>query len=278
MTRLLPSMNNLSASVGQRSPSEKHVINRLYEREFDFELQPVTRKLSYMLATVPRSGSTLCAIRLWQTGLLGAPMEYLNFQIIGKFLARLGYAPSGDGFPELRQIAGYWRQVGAVRTSRNGVFGYKMFMANFLDISRRYPSLLQEITPDFVIYLTRRDAVGQAISYSRALQSKTWFADVRNAKPVEYRHEHVKHCLDMVRSQNDFWEDVFATTNVTPIRIDYESLCASPDETLSHVMARMGLDWDRREALDIPLIRKQADDTSKAWRDAFLADEARASH
>ena len=271
-------MNSPEASIAERPSSEKHVIHRLYDREFDFELQPVTKKLSYMLATVPRSGSTLCAIRLWQTGMLGAPMEYLNFQIIGKFLSRLGYTPSADGFPELHQIAGYWRQVGAVRTSKNGVFGYKMFMSNFLDISRRYPSLLAKITPNFVIYLTRRDIVGQAISYSRALQSKTWFADVRNAKPVEYSYEHVKYCLNMVQSQNDFWEEVFRKTNVTPIRVNYESLSASLDETLSHVMSSMGLDWGRREALDIPLIRKQADDTSKAWRDEFLADEAARGH
>jgi trehalose 2-sulfotransferase len=62
-----------------------HVINRLYMAEFDFRTK-VEQRLSYMIATVPRSGSTYFAIQMWRTGVLGAPMEYLNFPAMAKQL------------------------------------------------------------------------------------------------------------------------------------------------------------------------------------------------
>lgn len=57
----------------------RHVIRTLYDADADFNRFGRAPVGTYMLATLPRSGSIFCAIRLWQTGLLGAPMEYLNF-------------------------------------------------------------------------------------------------------------------------------------------------------------------------------------------------------
>ena len=51
-----------------------------YEAKFDFPARDRAPERSYLLATVPRSGSTYLSHVLWRTGCLGAPLEYLNFE------------------------------------------------------------------------------------------------------------------------------------------------------------------------------------------------------
>ena len=38
---------------------------------------------AYLLATVPRTGSSFVSHLLWRSGCLGAPLEYLNFVATG---------------------------------------------------------------------------------------------------------------------------------------------------------------------------------------------------
>ena len=49
-----------------------------YEAKFDFPLTAGQPEIVYLLATVPRTGSTYLSHILWQTGCLGAPLEYVN--------------------------------------------------------------------------------------------------------------------------------------------------------------------------------------------------------
>src|SRR3954466_5530762 len=106
-----------------------HTVAALYSASHDFPRREEGPSNTFMLATIPRSGSTYFAIRLWQTGALGAPMEYLNFPILGRLLKRLRVDLPMDA----RSVLKYWKAVKALRTSPNGVFGYKMFMNNYVN-------------------------------------------------------------------------------------------------------------------------------------------------
>ena len=69
-----------------------------------------------MLAGTPRSGGNYLCHLLWRTGLMGAPMEYFNFHTLMLQMAvRLG----------VTSLADYVQRLLRVRTSPNGVFGYK---------------------------------------------------------------------------------------------------------------------------------------------------------
>lgn len=254
--------------------SRRHLARRLYDAEFDFNCfggQPVSR---YMLATLPRSGSTYCAIKLWQTGLLGAPMEYLNFWVITDLFKRLGYPLDRDSRISSRDVQSYWMNVQVLRTSLNGVFGWKMFTSNFLEISRIYPNLLQDITPNYILYLTRNDELGQAFSYSRAMKSKTWFGGIENATEVTYDFNHIKLCLKMIRDQKSYWEKIFLTVNVEPMRLYYEDLLANPDQFTEDILIWMGINLDPSSHINVPITVRQTDGVSKAWRDRFAEDIA----
>lgn len=254
---------------------KKHVINALYDRDFDFNCFGRRPVGSYMLATVPRSGSTYCAIKLWQTGLLGAPMEYLNFRIMGALFNRLGYRMDNETSLPPDQVRRYWRDVQRLRTSPNGVFGYKMFTSLYMDISRRAPAFLEEITPNYVIYLTRRDVVGQAISYSRAQRSRAWFGDVAEALDVDYDFEHIQSCVQGIEGQKSSWERVFELTSTSPVRIYYEDLLEDDTVVSSQVLDALGIKPDPTQRIDIPMIKRQRDETTNVWRHRYLAEAAR---
>jgi LPS sulfotransferase NodH len=228
-----------------------------------------------MLATIPRSGSTYCAIRLWQSGLLGAPMEYLNFRVMGEVFRRLAYEPDEQGYIPPARVHAYWHDIQRLRTSANGMFGYKMFPGNYVEMARRYPDFLPAITPNFIVYLTRRDDLGQAMSYSRAQRSKVWFAGIENTVDVPYDFDHIRLCLRNVRTQKASWEAIFDKAGVAPIRIFYEDLLANETIVVHDVLRHMGIRIDPSAALEIPMVMRQTDGVHAEWRSRFLNDAAR---
>jgi len=91
-------------------------------------------------------------------------MEYLNYRVVGNLLRRLGYSVE----MEARSLRDYWHDVQRLRISANGVYGFKMFIANYVEISKRAPTFLDEIRLNHAVYLTRREDIGQAMPYFRA--------------------------------------------------------------------------------------------------------------
>jgi LPS sulfotransferase NodH len=243
--------------------------------EFDFRATRA-KGFSYMIATIPRSGSTYFAIQMWRTGLLGAPMEYLNLTAMSEhIMLRLGVKNPGRRKIDIEEVRKYWTEIKRIRTSPNGVFGYKMFMIVFHELIQAYPDIFEEVQPDYVVYLTRQDLVGQAISYSRAKQTKTWFADVPNAPAASYNFQHILQCKREIDAQCRYWEGVFAQAQIRPIRVTYEELLESEESTMARVLGQMGIVADNARRLEIPQIRRQADTVSDEWRHRFTEDMSR---
>ena len=235
----------------------------LYESHFDFAFWAGAPKIQYMIATMPRSGSTHFCIECWKSGSLGAPLEYPNLPMVKSLMKR---------FKCTEDIDEYWNKVKSVRTSPNGVFGYKMFMANYLVFGRTHPTLLQQISPDRVIYLTRKDLLGQAISYSKAIKSNAWFSGVSNSQTVEYDTAHIDQCKGMLISQQNFWEDLFKLTNAQVLRINYEELLEFPAETVATVAEFVGTKISFDSQLQIPNTKVQRDQVTSDWRKRYLND------
>ena len=249
----------------------------MYDSEWDFftRHEPPTRR--YILATMPRAGSTLCSIRLWQTGLLGAPLEYLNFGLARGLFERLGY-PVAEIRKDAGRVAGYWRNLQCLRSSPNGVFGCKVFVTNLTYMANQVPDFLQCIRPTHVIYLTRADIVGQAISYSRAQRSSAWFGGARSVCAPEYDFEHVRSCLLSLCGQMAVWERLFKSWGVSPLRVYYEQVCTRPRWIVHAVAGHLDVALDAAAKMSMPLLVRQADRTSDAWRTKFERDAAHHEH
>lgn len=252
-----------------------HFVSRLYDRDYDFLTHYREPACRYILASVPRSGSTLCSIRLWQSGQMGAPIEYLNFQMADRMLERLGYAPGKDGRPtDAAQLSRYWDTLRQLRTSPNGVFGCKLFVYNLTLLATLYPGFVRAIAPTHVIYLTRSDLVAQAISYYRAQSSQAWFAGVRPTESPEYDYPQIRSALMSICAQMAVWEKLFVAWGVRPLRLYYEQLWRFPRRVISSVEAHLGVVRDPAEHVAIPLVIRQADRESAEWRARFVSDTA----
>lgn len=249
------------------------LIHDLYSGKWDCPEYSGSPRFSLMLATTPRSGSTYCAIKLWQTGCLGAPLEYLNFRTTGWLCRRLGFSVGEDRFLESSDVLPYWKKIQALRTSRNGAFSLKMFPAIYREIAQRYPQLLARLGTTHVVYLYRDDLVGQAISYARAQQSGAWFADASESSGPSYDFALIEKCRSSILGQQLFWKNLFAKTSTRPFMLKYEDVLASPASAVQGLRDELGIPSVDCEPLDVPEVRPQADEVSQAWRARFLEEE-----
>lgn len=192
-------------------------------------------------------------------------MEYANFPIQAQMMKRLGC--EGDPIT-------FWSKVRKYRTGPNGVYGYKMFMNNFLNISRNYPELLDTIVPDHVVYLTRDDVVAQAISYAKATQTRIWFAGGPQKVEATYDFNLIRSCEHSIISQKQFWENVFSMTGTLVHRVTYEELLMDAETVVQGICDFMNLSDQRGDRLDIPFIEKQRDGDSDRWRDMYESEVA----
>lgn len=159
-----------------------HTSLLLYSRAFDFPRRFGAPLKQLMIAAVPRSGSTAFCLELWRTGMLGAPLEYLNSEFVSRE-TRWRKLQRGD--------VKCWKELQCVRTATNGVFSYKFFVHDYVEILNRRPRLLPYIAPTHVVYFTRADKLSQAISYSRAIRSGAWFANANTRNKCEYDSVHI---------------------------------------------------------------------------------------
>ena len=213
----------------------------------------------YAICTSPRSGSNFVCQLLAGTGVLGRPLEYFNGP--GRRFFDDPEYPD-DPHAQLRRITSMGR-------SPNGIYGLKVFahqhdwIADKVAWTRELPNL-------HFIFLTRRDLLGQAISWAKAEQTG------------QYRHTQTAHRDPVIDSgrvmarmaaiarENARWEMFFARNGLQPVRLVYEDVAAHPQDGVDRVAAELGLGGRVVADLAHVQVRIQRDAFSEAWRHRFL--------
>jgi len=125
--------------------------------------------LPYAVLCAPRCGSSYLTQLLASAG-FGTPLEHLR----NKQITQIEEMKADDA-DVVSMLAGYMETH-----ARNGVFGTKVISQYLFELLKRCPpstSLKDFIRAQFsVIYLVRKDKVGQAISFFLAQHSGTWHA------------------------------------------------------------------------------------------------------
>jgi LPS sulfotransferase NodH len=241
-----------------------HVSTALYCEEYDFKCRLTPPSIELMIAAAPRSGSTAFCLELWRTGVLGAPLEYANFELLGRI-------------PRWRTARDrgvqYWKELQAIRTSTNGVFAYKFFAANYVQIARTAPELLPLVAPSHVIYLTREDLLAQAISYSKASRSGVWFGGGAPVCGVPFDEAHVKELYQSIRRQMASWERIFELTKASVLRVTYEEMLRDPKQVVSKSVRHVLGDSARLQPLDLPELAIQRNEESEGWKERLQVIE-----
>jgi LPS sulfotransferase NodH len=247
-------------------------IDTGYEGKFDFPRRTQPPELTYLLASVPRAGSTYFSHLIWRTGCLGAPLEYLNFEAAGPY----GFAA---GSPQLQLQL--WRSLLRRRCSLNGVFGLKAFAPQLDQLQRKNPPLLDEVLasmlprggPRRVIYLRRRDRLAQVVSYARASLSGVWRKEQENAvaQPIEYSQEDLEAAERGIALQESVWSQMFEELEIDPLRVWHEDALAD-GATMAEVVANyLGVEIDPASAVELPLIEKQSEGDAAAWAERYAS-------
>jgi LPS sulfotransferase NodH len=238
-----------------------------YEGKFDF-VAPGQPERTYMLATIPRTGSSWFGHLLWETGCLGAPLEYLNFDE--------GHYGFARGAPA--QQDQLWRSVRRRRTSPNGVFGFKVFPMQLEALKEGNPGLLQTAMdavlsgrPPRIVYLQRRDRVAHAVSYARATLSGVWRAEQEAAgvPAVDYSEAALQTAERWIDTQQGAWEDMFRDLRIEPLRIWYEDVVARPEGAAKQVAAYLDVRIDPSARVQVPKVRKQSESDALRWITAY---------
>jgi LPS sulfotransferase NodH len=241
-----------------------------YEERYDFPHRAGPPERPYMLATVPRTGSSYFSHVLWRTGCLGAPLEYLNFVSSG---------PARFAVEQPREQVELWRSMLHLRTSPNGVFGVKCFSLQMRELQQRNPNLLREVFSTLllrgadtrVVRLKRRDRIAHAISYARATMSGIWRKEqeAAGAVPVEYSREAVDRARASLDRQEADWDALFNELRIAPLTLWYEDVADRPSEAVRSVAYYLGVELDPAAALEIPEVERQADEDSRRWSQLY---------
>ena len=218
----------------------------------------------YIVASSYRSGSTHLCRLLWETGVMGAPWEYLNYENDMRVMAlRLG----ANG------VVDYFNKLLACRTSRNGVFGAKAHFHHFEAALKTFPGMLQAISPVQFISINRRDRLAQAVSMAKSIQTNAWLSLSRPRRtPLFYSAEFIEACLDEINTQARGWEQWFAANNITPYHVDYESLLADRKKVIDEILSLMGVAADEPDSIVLPNVERQADAINAEWISRYRAD------
>jgi LPS sulfotransferase NodH len=196
-------------------------------------------------------------------------------------------------------------------TTANGVFGTKLMWGYFGDflagarLALGEPGLDDPTTISRAlagggdvayVQVRRADKLGQAISLWRAIQTQRWRdegeaagassaiaaadATARGAaapgSPAEpvYHRGAIAHLRDLLASGEASWDAWFAQHGITPVRVVvYEDLVPALEPTVRALLGELGIEDEPAAGFATPRMRRQANGTSGAWRERFLAEE-----
>lgn len=221
----------------------------------------------YAICTTPRSGSNYACEILSSTGALGFPREYFNTKGM-KGLGIESYSNDPD------------TQVSHILTdglSNNGVYGVKV-MSPYFDYGRR--TLWVDRLPNLkLLYLERRDYLGQAISWVKASQTGIYRS---NDKEIEnllfYDAVAIRKQLETIARNNARWRIFFARNNLSPIWFTYEDILANPDKLVEVVAGLMGERVPNGIKHTNISLEIQRDARTEEWRARFLAESRDITH
>ncbi len=259
---------------------------------------------SYLVLASQRSGSTLLVESLRATGVAGEPQEFFQYLpetsqapqprewfagVEDESILRL-LDPLDVGTPDLAP-AEIWRDyIQTIGRTPNGVWGGKLMWNQTPLLCNRAKDLPIRSDPSasglraairdvvgeepLLIYVYRPDAVSQAVSFWRAVQTRVWRGrpdPVRDARAT-YHAGAIAHVVTMLRGQEQGWRNWFAEEDITPMEVAYPVLWRNLTQVVATVLDALGLD---PQLAPHPVLERQADQRSDEWVDRYRADAER---
>ncbi len=189
-------------------------------------------QVNYLIGSIGRSGSSLLCEALWRSGVAGHPIE-----------------PKTQ--PEIDVVL-------KNRTS-NGVGGVKLlwYLCRGLDF--------QPYEFKFIIHTFRNDKLAQAVSHSKAEQTRQWVScTTQHGTPI-YDRQSIELHLARIAKEEGIWAQVALDMGVPCLRLAYEDISIDPDGAARTVIQFMGMTPPDTFMLKPARLKKQADEINANW-------------
>lgn len=241
-------------------------MNKIHPTDPVFDLPKCEApKFIYMIASTPRAGGNYFSKILWETGVLGRPAEYFNFnRTVFRLSARFGTETPDD----------YWAALVRKRTTANSVFGFKAHYDHlqFLFLT----GLVRRFTHFKVVRLIRDDPIAEAVSFSRAVQTESWSSyDKQTGSVSVYNVDHLNWCLTKLTEQKRGWDSFFSKYKHDYETISYDDLCSDPVNVAKRTVRALGYPTSPVQKSVLPEMSRQADQLNAEWIKRYQADASR---
>jgi LPS sulfotransferase NodH len=227
-------------------------------------------RASYLICATPRSGSFLLCEALKDTGLAGRPEEYF-------------WRNDEPFWSERWGVSSYAECVASAKeqgATPDGVFGVKVmrgYVNDFLEKLRRaYDEAntaresLSAVFPDLrYVWISRRDKLRQAVSFSKAIQTRIWARTeedpASNVEP-EFRFEEIRRLVRELTEHDDAWQAYFEECGQEPLKVTYEvELENAYEETALRMLEFLEIPVPSNIGFGERRLKKQADGLSERW-------------
>ena len=189
---------------------------------------------------------------------------------------------AGEWLPEHRlgqerfaSADAHMQAVLAKGMTANNRFGVKIFPNHMLNLQRRlgydFVSKCRQDHDTKIIYIERRDRLGQAISYARAKMTSSWKAAEKSKREVEYDFGKICASYFHLERHYAFWRAYLAMSNIAFDHFFYEDLVDDPSPYLTTLARHLEVEPSQSTSTDMKV---QRDQISMEWRERFLRDAA----
>jgi LPS sulfotransferase NodH len=212
-----------------------------------------------IIATIERSGSNYLSELMRATDRMGWPNEFFSPYVLAEQFA-LNDVSAGESC-----------QIAAEYASSDGTVGIKLFPAQFATLQKTV-RLSEWFGTPLWIWLRRRDILGQAISFTLALQRGTFVSYYPASRAAEYAPQKVNAMLRAVAEREAQWRAYFGRNGIQPLELWYEDVEADPRAALRAVARYIGVDEEQAMAATQSRFERQRTEINEVWRERFYRD------
>lgn len=246
------------------------------------------RQPTYVIASTPRSGSSLLAGGLVATGVAGRPEEYFAPDHIGSYKEDLK-------LPMNCSWAEYLAKVMAFATTENGVWGVKIHWRHVVLLARVLgfrgdPGVVLDVLFPAAVFvnIVRADRRAQALSLFRAETTGEWFrspGSSRTVRPwglylarptpgraavdltgVAPAYEQIIGMERDLDAEQAAWNHYFTIRQLKVLTVRYEELDTNYCGEIARVLQFLGADPAHAAGLPKPPLERQSDHINECWR------------
>ena len=232
--------------------------------------------ISYVIASVQRSGTHLLCSILRSTGIAGSPEEYFLSKPGETWEKRWG-TPSREAYVQhiLRQ-----------NTAANGVFGAVVMWSYFepmLQMLQEIPAyknfngaqlLAAVLSRPKYIWMRRRNHVEQAVSWDIACQTGIWAQTgeekLQPRAVPKFDFKVIDEWCNRIAAHDAGWENYFRENQIEPLVLFYEDVVASHRTSADRVLEFLQLPIPSGMEIPPPTVEKQASRISEEWTERYL--------